>query len=482
MPIDVPSWVQDAVFYQIFPDRFAYSDRFTKPAGLHAWDAEPTYHNFMGGDLYGIVEKLDYLVDLGINAVYLNPIFMSASNHRYHTADYFRVDPLLGGEKAFDTLVDALHARNIRVILDGVFNHASRGFFQFNHLMESGEQSPYKDWFHIYGWPVNGFNESIPPNYAAWWGLHALPKFNTDNPMVREYLWSAATYWLEKGIDGWRLDVPNEIDDDAFWQAFRRRCRAINPDCYIVGELWGDASRWLQGDQFDAQMNYPFARAALGFILGDNMDQSQTSDTGYGHMQTLSAEQYLLELDRIFNKTHADEIVFAQMNMLGSHDTPRIMTLARNDVDAVKLLFTAQLTVPGAPNIYYADEIGLAGRHDPFNRRTFPWQDVSRWDEGLLEHVKRWTRLRHAHPVLRNGRFVPLFGRNGLAIFRRINDNSQAVVLINSGTEPHTLQIPWVDDMPTRFRALLTENGDFLTAETSITVAPKSSHIWLATD
>ena len=352
--INTPDWVKDAIFYQIFPDRFAKSNRQAKPSNLMEWDAEPTYHNFFGGDLFGIAERLDYLADLGINAIYLNPIFASAANHRYHTNDYYQVDPLLGGNKAFRELLDGAHNRRIRVVLDGVFNHCGRGFHQFNSLMENHEQSPYTDWFHIHSYPIKAFiEEHQSPNYEAWWGLAALPKFNTDTEAVREFLLRVGEYWLEQGIDGWRLDVPNEIDDDAFWQAFRTRCRAINPDCYIVGEIWEDASRWLQGDQFDAVMNYLFAKPALGFFCGDNFNREEGDKMDYRHVKTMKAMQFGDELTHIFNGIYAKEIVDVQMNMLGSHDTPRLMTLASEDVESVANLFLCQLTVPGAPNIYY---------------------------------------------------------------------------------------------------------------------------------
>ncbi|MFC6662298.1 alpha-amylase family glycosyl hydrolase [Deinococcus multiflagellatus] len=213
-----------------------------------------------------MADKLDYIASLGVNAIYFCPVFQSAANHRYHTHDYYQVDPMLGGNAALRHLLDEAHARGIRVVLDGVFNHASRGFFQFNDLLEQGEGSAYRDWFHPSAWPLNAYDESKPANYAAWWGNRALPKFNTDTPAVREFLWDVAEHWIRFGIDGWRLDVPNEIDDDAFWQEFRRRVKAINPDAYIVGEIWGDAHRWLAGDQFDAVMNYHFTRPCLAFL------------------------------------------------------------------------------------------------------------------------------------------------------------------------------------------------------------------------
>ena len=233
-PIDVPNWVQDAVFYQIFPDRFARSERVAKPSGLEPWADPPTVHGYKGGDLLGVVEHLDHLEALGVTAIYLNPVFQSATNHRYHTHDYHRVDPMLGGDSALRELLDAAHARGMRVVLDGVFNHASRGFLQFSDILENGEQSPYLDWFRVHRFPLNAYGGG-EPNYDAWWKLPALPKLNTATPAVREFLWGVGERWLEFGADGWRLDVPNEIDDDAFWREFRRRCRAVDPECYLVG-------------------------------------------------------------------------------------------------------------------------------------------------------------------------------------------------------------------------------------------------------
>ena len=222
--VQTPEWVKDAIFYQIFPDRFARSEALPKPGNLQPWGAPPTPHGYQGGDLLGVAEHLDYLADLGINAIYFNPIFASGSNHRYHTYDYYQVDPLLGGNDALRRLLDAAHERGIRVILDGVFNHASRGFFQFHDILENGPESPYLDWFTVRGWPLRPYG-SKQPNYDCWWNLPALPKFRTTTPAVREFLWDVACHWVEFGIDGWRLDVPTEIDDDAFWQEFRRRVK-----------------------------------------------------------------------------------------------------------------------------------------------------------------------------------------------------------------------------------------------------------------
>ena len=264
-PVVTPEWVKDAVFYQIFPDTFARSQRVAKPSNLEPWDALPSRHGYKGGDLLGVVEHLDHLVDLGISALYFCPIFQSASNHRYHTHDYYRVDPMLGGDLALRELLDQAHRRRLRVVLDGVFNHASRGFFQFNDLLENGLQSAYVDWFIINdrSKPLNPYDvqalaagkETWETNYQCWWDLPALPEFDTSRAEVREFLWGVATYWIEFGIDGWRLDVPAEIDDPPFWREFRRRVKAVNPDAYLVGEIWEPAPEWLAGDRFDSVMN-----------------------------------------------------------------------------------------------------------------------------------------------------------------------------------------------------------------------------------
>jgi neopullulanase len=314
---ETPGWVRDAVFYQIFPDRFAQSGRLARPANLEPWDSPPTAHGFKGGDLLGVAEKLDDLKELGVDALYLNPVFASAANHRYHTWDYHRVDPLLGGDAALRELLDAAHARGMHVVLDGVFNHVGRGFFAFHHILENGADSPYLDWFVLdlerlrAGRPLGAYAEPKllrrgkkhrpafeELGYAAWWDLPALPKLDTRTAAVREYLWDVAERWVRFGIDGWRLDVPSEIDDDDFWRELRRRVKRANPEAYLVGEIWYDARRWLSGDQFDATMNYPLAKAALGFFVrGLDLDALRTVG-GYRDVRPLDAGDFAAEVDR----------------------------------------------------------------------------------------------------------------------------------------------------------------------------------------
>lgn len=441
--IQTPEWVKDAIFYQIFPERFAKSSAVPKPNNLEPWDSPPTIFGFKGGDLIGIVERLDYLQDLGISAIYFTPIFKSTAPHRYHTYDYYQVDPILGGNHALRHLIDEAHARGIRVVLDGVFNHASRGFFQFNHILENGPASPYIDWFFIRQFPVRAYERRH--QYEGWAGLPALPKFNTRTPAVREFLWDVGRYWIDYGIDGWRLDVPNEIDDDEFWREFRRRVKSANPEAYIVGEIWGDAQRWLQGDQFDAVMNYLFTRACLSFFIRE-FDRSMIRKLGENRIPKLGARgfsRYILDLLNLYHP----EITQAQLNLLDSHDMPRFFSLARGDESALRLATLFQMTYPGVPCIYYGDEIGLGvsvppGQRprfdpatDPDVRRTFPW-DESYWNHDLRSYFKRCIALRKAHPSLRRGDFTILRAERGLFVYRRHLPNETLVIALNVNDQP----------------------------------------------
>ncbi len=446
--IQTPEWVRDAVFYQIFPDRFAHSEKVAKPSNIEPWDSPPTVHGFKGGDLLGIAEHLDYLQDLGITALYLNPIFQSTANHRYHTFDYYCVDPILGGNEALRTLIDEAHRRGIRIILDGVFNHASRGFFQFNHIAENGAASPYVDWFVVKQFPLRPYQAPQgQQGYEAWWDQPALPKLNTATPAVREFLWDVAVHWIELGIDGWRLDVPLEIKDDEFWREFRRRVRAANPEAYIVAEIWHDAQYYVQGDQFDAVMNYMVARACLGFFAAGSLWQSEAARTGYHWIDPLDAQHFRSEIERLLG-LYAREVTEVQYNLLGSHDTPRFKTLARGDATALKLATLFEMTYPGAPSIYYGDEIGLEGRADPGCRGSFPW-DEGAWDRDLRTYIQRCIALRKAHPALRRGEFQWLLADQGILAYGRRLDAESWVVVLNANREPATFDLPvagYLDD------------------------------------
>jgi neopullulanase len=459
-----PDWVKDAVFYQIFPDRFAFSPAVPKPSNLEPWDSQPTIHGFKGGDLVGVVERLAYLRELGITAIYFCPVFKSTANHRYHTYDYFEVDPLLGGNAALRTLIDSAHALGMKVILDGVFNHSSRGFFQFSHLLENGPSSPYVDWFSVYSWPLHPYDATgEAPGYACWWNLPDLPEFNTNTPAVREFLWEIGEYWLRQGVDGWRLDVPNEIDDDEFWRVFRRRMKAINPEAYIVGEIWGDARRWLQGDQFDAVMNYLFTRACLGFFAGHGagLDTAAFENTGLWPVELLDASGFGAAIDTILG-LYPWESTTSQLNLLDSHDTPRFLTIARQDESSLRLSTLFQMTFPGAPCVYYGDEIGMTGGHDPDSRRSFIW-DQGTWNHSLRAYFQRCIALRHAHPVLRHGDYTAIYGMEGVYIFRRRLGDDLAVVALNAGGEGRTVDVVVDEHEPAgRLRSVWREKSPFV--------------------
>jgi cyclomaltodextrinase len=437
--IKTPDWVKDAIFYQIFPERFAKSDRVQKPSNLESWDSSPTAYGFKGGDLLGVAEHLDYLEDLGINAIYFNPIFQSASNHRYHTHDYYKVDPILGGNEAFRELLDAAHSRGIRVVLDGVFNHASRGFFQFNHILECGEQSPYLDWFTVKGFPLNAYDHTHKPNYVAWMGLHALPELNTANPQVREFIYGVAEHWIKFGIDGWRLDVPYEIDDDAFWQEFRRRVKGAHPDTYIVGEVWHEAQRWLRGDQFDAVMNYIQTRACIAFFGAKTLAPLNPGG-GYERLKPMNAQDFAREIERMLN-LYDWEVTTVQLNLLSSHDTPRFITMVDNNKSALKLATLFQMTMPGAPTIYYGDEIGLTGGYDPGSRGAMPWER-EKWDTDLFDFVRASVYLRKAHAALRCGTYRTLLAEGEAYAFERAYQDERLVVAFNTAANDMTLRIP----------------------------------------
>ncbi len=411
-----PSWTKDAIFYQIFPDRFCRSERYKAIGKFVPWDSLPTRENMFGGNLAGIIDKLEYIASLGVNAVYLCPIFKSNSNHRYHTVDYFEIDPVLGTLKDFDRLVKKAHKLGLRIILDGVFNHCSRGFFQFNSLMELGKNSPYVDWFHVHGWPLHAY--SGKPNYDCWWGFPALPKFNTDNPDVREYLFSVGEYWMKRGIDGWRLDVPNEIDDDSFWQEFRRRIKAINPEAYIVGEIWDEPSRWLKGDQFDGVMNYPLRRAVLAYLFDE---------------KPINLAEFAKRLRDAFPKDRFG----VPMNLLGSHDTIRLATLPCSNLQRVKLALAILFFLPGAPCVYYGDEIGMEGGKDPDNRRTFPWGKLSDGRRSpIFRFLNELITLRNEERVLRDGKLEIAYHAGNLNIVRSLGRKKMTLAISAAKPDP----------------------------------------------
>ncbi|HMK08813.1 MAG TPA: glycoside hydrolase family 13 protein [Anaerolineales bacterium] len=424
--MSVPSWVQDAVFYQIFPDRFANGDPANDPADVQPWGSPPTNTGFQGGDLRGIADRLDYLTDLGVTAIWLNPIFAAGSNHRYNTADFRAIDDRLGSDADFTRLVDEVHRRGMRLLLDGVFNHTGRGYFAFRDLLDRGEESAYRDWYHVRHFPLDAFGDEPAENYLAWWNIRSLPKLNTDNPSVRAYLMDIARRWIARGADGWRLDVPNEIDDDSFWARFRRQVKSTNEEAYLLGEIWTVDPRWVGPRALDGLMNYPLRRSMLDLVVDGRLD----------------AASFCREVETQV-AAYPAENVLAQYNLLGSHDTERVATLAGGDARRVHLLMTLQFTLPGAPAIYYGDEIGLAGDKDPACRGAFPWGPAA-WDSARRAWVRHLIEVRRDRPELRRGslRFFEIEGAESIVAFERSVGPEASIVLANVAGDRLMVTLP----------------------------------------
>ncbi len=422
----VPDWARDAVFYQIFPDRFANGDPTNDGSNPIPWGGPPDSSRYMGGDLKGVLQHFDYLRDLGVNALYFNPLFAARSSHGYDTTDYHRVDPHYGDNDQFRALVEKAHQRGWRVILDGVFNHTGVDFAGFRSLQTDGENSPYRQWYFVRGFPIEVRNGQT--NYVGWFGTPWMPKLNVANPDTRRYLLDVGTRWItDAHIDGWRLDAADEVKPD-FWQDFRKAVRRADPNAYLVGEIWGDAGAWLQGDQFDAAMNYRWRGAALDFFVFDKAAPSA----------------FDARLARI-RDDYPPAATSVMFNMLGSHDTERLRTLCRNDRDRERQAVLFQMTYPGVPNIYYGDEIGLEGGRDPDNRRGMEW-DATQQDAQTLTFYRDLLRLRRDHPALRRGEYKTLVAddKTGVFGFARVHPKETVYVFFNRSDKPQaaTLTLP----------------------------------------
>jgi len=415
-PADVfepPAWVKDAVFYQIFPERFANGDPSLNPEGTLPWGGEPTEESFFGGDLQGVMDRLDHLTELGVNAIYFTPVFEAETNHKYDTQDYMRVDRRFGTNAKLKELVDLCHARGIRVLLDAVFNHCGQSFAPFADVLENGERSRYAGWFHRRPWPSGSGGLSPYETYAF---EPLMPKLNTAHPEVKKYLLEVARYWIEEiGIDGWRLDVANEVDH-RFWREFRLTVKEAKPDAYILGEIWHDSMMWLQGDQFDAVMNYPFSSAVLEFFAQEDIGAGEFADA-IGRQLAAYPRQ-------------ATEAAF---NLLGSHDTPRLLTICGGSVPKMKLAALFLLAYPGAPCIYYGDEVGLDGGGDPGCRKCMEW-DADRQNADLLAFYKAAIALRRSSPALRSAglRFLLAEPGEGALAYERKGGGQRLLIAMNA--------------------------------------------------
>ena len=432
--MSIPDWIHEAIFYQIFPDRFFDGEPENNPPNVQAWGSPPTSWGFQGGDLPGIIQKFDYLLDLGINAIYLNPIFQATSNHRYNTTNYYQIDPKLGTLDDFHSLIELAHHNQVHIILDGVFNHCGRGFFAFNDVMENQEYSPYRQWYHIKHFPINAYSVGEASDYLGWWGMKSLPKFNTDNKKVRKYLLEVAKYWIEQGADGWRLDVPNEINDDSFWAEFRQVVKVANPEAYILGEIWSADNRWVGEGHFDGLTNYPVMEAIGGLLGSQSMDGAHFADKVEGLLTSYPSEN-----------------VRAMYTLLGSHDTERILTKLGNDLKKIHLAYLFLFAYPGVPAIYYGDEIGLTGGKDPGCRGAFPW-DQSKWNVDLRDFIKILVKQRKEHQALHRGEYARVANTTNPAWygFVRKTEEDRVLILLNpSASEQHitinAYEVGWPD-------------------------------------
>ncbi|WP_026477535.1 glycoside hydrolase family 13 protein [Alkaliphilus transvaalensis] len=446
-----PDWVRDTVFYSIFPERFYNGNSLINPDPLTPWGQKPTYMDFYGGDLEGIIKKIEHLQTLGVNAIYLTPIFHSPTNHKYDTIDYFKVDPHFGDLDTLKRLVTECHQRNIKVVLDAVFNHSGYLFLPFQDVIEKGSKSKYYDWFHIKKWPI----EHEPPSYDTFAFVASMPKLNTQNPEVREYLLKVGRYWIEEAdIDGWRLDVSDEIDHE-FWRHFRSTVRTVKPDIFIIGEVWHDPSPWLKGDQFDAVMNYTFLRNCIGYFANEELSD-------------LQFKEYTNEM-LMKNTQQGNEVSF---NLLDSHDTPRFLTRCRGDIKKLLLAATFQLTFIGAPSIYYGTEIGMEGGADPDCRRTMEW-NTNNWNIEIFNYYKNLLAVRRKYKALRRGNFK-WENYEGILAYSRAIPGEKVIVMINNHNSIKTINFSNEDFRG--FKDIYTEKPEVID---KLELKPYSSRIFI---
>ncbi|GAB6100140.1 glycoside hydrolase family 13 protein [Halanaerocella petrolearia] len=505
---DTPAWVKDAVFYQIFPDRFYNGNPNNDPEKIEVYkDVEVRHdalipdwdqgvpasngsvltdesqlsdnnnaikpkvglHVFYGGDLQGVEEKISYLKKLGINTIYFNPVFESTSNHKYNTAGYELIDDNLAIKDDFDVsneymvkLIKKLHDNGIRVIFDAVYNHVGYEHWAFQDVVKNGKDSEYADWFYINSYPVKPLykqSESNPPNYEAWWGFGSLPKLNVNNQEVKDYLYQVTKKWMDPngdgdpsdGVDGWRLDVANEVKDrnPEFWANWRDYVKGINSDAYITGEIWNDASDYLEGNEFDAVMNYRFREAVIGFI-------------GRGEM---TADKFASKLGQV-QFDYPRQANYVLQNLIGSHDTKRYLTVINDNKDRMRLTSFLQMTYVGAPMIYYGDEVGMKGGEDPDDRRTMVWKDrgYTKPDKKLFNHYQKLIDIRKEEPALRRGNIERIDLDNKMVYaFKRSYKGEELLVFINAGNSKVNLEVP-VDVASGSYQELYS--GDEVKVET----------------
>lgn len=409
---DIPQrveWFSSATFYEIFVDRFERGLKGDKPFVNMEWGARPTPKSFAGGDLVGITNRLDYLRSMGVSAVYLTPVFASSSNHKYDIINYYQVDERFGGNAALKELVKAAHARGIRVVLDAVFNHCGGGLKEFKDVLENGRASPYSDWFIIKSYD--------PLRYECFASCKYMPKFNTSNIEVQRFLTGVAAYWIrEYDIDGWRLDVADEVSHE-FWRLFRKTVKGIKRDAVIFGESWHDSRPFLRGDEFDGIMNYALTKSCRDFF----------ADGLYG------AEEFAFRLSAIYMR-NTRQANMMMLNLLDSHDTERFYTLAHKDEDKLICALAVIYMHTGAPCIFYGTELPMEGGYDPDCRRAMNWKAENKYLKGVLRSL---SRIRKRKAVAEGE--ISFYAEGGLFVLERrfkkrgirlrVNNTARAVLI-----------------------------------------------------
>ncbi|MCD2347312.1 glycoside hydrolase family 13 protein [Clostridium guangxiense] len=413
-------WAENSIVYQIMPDRFCNGDKSNDPKNVLKWGEKPTVSSMFGGDLKGIIDKLDYLEDLGINLIYLTPVFLSSTNHKYNTKDYYKIDDTFGDVDKAKELVQKCHERNIKIIFDAVFNHCGHDFFAFQDVIKNGERSKYKDWFFINEYPVN----IKKVNYITFANeIFAMPKLNTENEEVKKYLLEVAEYWIkEVNIDGWRLDVCDEVDH-SFWREFRKTVKKANPDAIIVGEIQHEACSWLKGEQLDSIMNYPFKNLSVDFFA-----KRKITAEDFDNQLASSRVMYMKKINLLL------------FNLIGSHDTPRFLYEANEKIERMLLAVVFQFTYVGMPYIYYGDEVGITGEQDPDCRRCMVW-DEDKQNNELLDLHKKLIKIRKEEKTLVYGEYMSLYKYDNVLAFKRVLEGEEIIVILNNSDEFHKVNL-----------------------------------------
>lgn len=460
----VPEWVQDTVWYQIFPERFANGDPALNRPGTLPWGKHQTVSNDMlfGGDLQGIIDHLGYIADLGITGIYFTPIFEATSTHKYDTIDYYKIDPAFGTNETFKELVEKAHALGIRIMLDAVFNHCGFKHPFFQDVLQKGRASKYYDWFHILQDPVVNFpiKDGYPKphshqlagklNYETFAFTPMMPKWRTGNPDCEAYLLDIGRYWIENyHIDGWRLDVSNEVSHD-FWRKFRTVVKTADPNCFILGENWDDATPWLRADQFDGVMNYEWTTPIWRLLAAPSQ-----VDSSYSLCEFENAVSRLMA-------TTPSTIARTMFNLIDSHDTSRVLTLMGGSIPKVKIAFLLQMIFAGSPSVYYGSEQGLTGIGDG-NRQCMVW-DENQGNQSLHQHVKRLIAIRHQEPLTKviDLEFQNWSGDEAPLVIIKKAQNQQLIILVNLSEKENCIDIPVemvgpVDDLYHQDKLHLTE-------------------------